>query len=110
MHHRRHQEAQPVHSGLETIAFLHDQGALCQIEPEELLDHTESFLAAHNLHPRVEIEHARDQSAMIGFHVLDDHVIQVPTVQGSTQIFYKELANRFIGSIEEDCLLVQEQV
>ena len=66
---------------LKRVAFFHDHRAFCQVQPKELLDHPEGFLAAHHCYLWVKLNDARNQGAVIRLHVLNDHVIQRTTLQ-----------------------------
>ncbi len=62
------------------VVFLHHHRAVCQIQPEKLLDHYESFLAAEDLCLWIKLKDAWNQGTVIWLHVLDNQVIQFASV------------------------------
>ena len=96
--------------GGEGVPFLHRHAAARHIGVKELADHGDGLGAGHHLGLRVGAEHRPQGGAVVRLHVVDDHIVQRPALEGVLQVLIEMRAHGGVRRVQQDGLLVQQQI
>ena len=112
MHHGGHDKAQAVLAQLQGVALLDQQGGVDGggVTGEESLQHGHGLGVADDLHAGPAQQHGLDHGGMVGFHMVDDQVIQTAAVQRSSHVLQELGAHRNVGGVHQRGFLVQNDV
>jgi len=98
-----------VPAGGDGVPLVHQLGPL-GVGGVELADHVQGLAVADNGGLRVADHQIPQGGGVIGLHVVDEHIVQFPPVQGVFQILKELGLHRPVHRVKENRLLVQQQV
>ena len=108
--HGRVHEGHGVGAEAPGVAFLHF-GDLLGLDGEaELAEDDDRLRGGDDLHFRPAEQDLLDGSGVIGFHVVDDHVVQGAAPEHGLDVFNELASHGPVRGIEENGLLVQQHV
>ena len=110
VNHRRHGEGEGVRAGGQRVALLDDVGAASHIHVEELADHRAGLGGADHRGLRIAAQHVAQRGAMVGLHVVHDHVIQRTAVQHGGQVLLELIGHGVVHRVQQHGLFVQQHV
>ena len=96
-------------AGGQGVPLVHQDGPL-GVGGVELADHVDGLAVAHDAGLGVAEHQVAQGGSVVGLHVVDEDIVQLPAAEGMLQILHKLGLDRSVHRIEEDSLLVQEQV
>ena len=108
--HRRHDEAELVAAGLQAVPFLDQNDALRQIEGEKLRQHSLDLRIADDLRLGIARDQQLQRGGVVGFHVVDDQIIERPPAQRIGDVLQENAVNSLVHRVKEHGLLVQQQI
>ena len=97
-------------SGSQGGFFRHGLDAAGKGRAEELGQETCSLQGGDDLSLGMAAQQFRHGGAMVGFHMLDDHIGQRLAGQGGIQAAEELVRYRFIHAIEQDGLFILDQI
>ena len=96
-----------MRTGCKRISLFYRHGSLREIRSEELFYHSKCLGVSDHLHFRVTAHQIPDHRTVIRFHVIDNQIIQFPSVEHMLQIFKKLSRHGRIDCIQKYRLLIQ---
>ena len=101
VYHRSHDKCVGVSADGQGIAFLDNLCTGVDIKREELLDHGDSLGIADDLCVGITENGICQCCAVVGFHMVDDDVIQLASVQQMSQIVEKDAGYSVVDGIKQ---------
>ena len=95
---------------LKGVAFFDDDRPGVDVKGEELLDHRDGLGVADDLRLGVTEDGLGQRRGVVGLHVVDDDVVQLPAVQQVGDVLKEEAGNRVVDGVEEDGLAAKRKV
>ena len=92
------------------VALFHELHLLYRVSAEKLRDHYRGFVVADDRRLRMAQQKLRERGGMIRLHVVDDHIIERPSVQLVFEIFKKQAAYRLVHGVEKRGLFIAQQI
>lgn len=83
---------------------------LPQVETVELSNELHGFLTSHNPHTGIGPQNVHHCSAVVGLHVVDNQIVQLPAGQYMGHILHILYAHGPVHSIEQHGFIIQEQI
>ena len=98
-----------VPAGGDGVPLVHQLGPL-GIGGVELADHVQGLAVADDGGLRVADHQIPQGGGVVGLHMVDEHIVQLPPVQSVLQILKELGLHRTVHRVKENRLLVQQQV
>ncbi len=95
--------------GAQGVPLLHQHGPLGGA-PVELAEQVHRLPITDDGSPGVADQQVAQGGGVVGLHVVDEHIVQLPAVQGVLQILEELGLDRPVHRVEEHRLLIQQQV
>ena len=76
----------------------------------ELADHVDGLAVAHDPGLRVAEHQVAQSGGVVGLHVVDEDIVQLPAAEGVLQILQELGLDAPVHCVEEDGLLIQEEI
>ena len=108
--HRGADELEGVAPEAEGVPLLDLDGARLGVEVEELPHELEGLGGPHQPQLGVAPHKVGDDGAVVGLHVVDDHVVEVAPAQGEVEVLPELRGHRFVHAVQEAGLLVEDEV
>ena len=108
MHHGRKDEFEGVPARRKFVALLHEQPFARAAAV--IFEHPVYLLIAHNGGFGVAQEHFKKRRRVIGLHVMDDDIVELPAAQNVLHVFEELFGDGMIDGIEERRLLVEKEI
>ena len=110
VHHRRKDEMQLMPAQGQGVLLRYGDRAIAQIQIIELLDEADRLCVADDLHVWKAQCQLFDVGTVIRLHVIDDQIVQRPSVQSGQHIFDKLLADGSVDRVHQTRLFIQDQI
>ncbi len=106
VHHRRHDEGELVPAGAQPVALCDDVVFKRVRQREELSEHGLYLIVAHDGQLGVAQRELLYGRRVVGLHVRDDEVVELPSVQRVGEVFKEGAADGLVDRVEQNGLFV----
>ena len=97
-------------AGREDIPLLHKLNPVLHVKREKLLHQRLRLAVAEDPDIRISSDQLLKRRGVIRLHVMDNHIIKMPSVQHLLHVLKKHCSDSGINRVTQDCLLIQEQI
>jgi len=108
VHHRSHVERQRLAAQIERVALLDlDRAPGDAVKP---FDHLERLGIADDLDVGIDAAQRRDRRRVVGFHVVDDQIINLPFADGLADVGFEAAAEGLFDGVDQGDLFACDQI
>ena len=108
VHHRDHVERQRLAAQIERVALLDlDRAPGDAVKP---FDHLERLGIADDLDVGIDAAQRRDRRRVVGFHVVDDQIIDLPFADGLADVGFEAAAEGLFDGVDQGDLFACDQI
>ena len=109
VYHRHGERLQRMSAEADSFAFFY-LGIIVRLRlPVKLLEELECRLIADESDGRIAFEDFQQGRAVIGFHMVDEYVVELPSVEQSRQVVEKLRSNRVVYGVDDGCFVVIDE-
>ena len=109
MHHGRGDKSKTVFARGKDVPLL-DGFDVRAVEGEEIFHHLHRLGACDDRCPGIALDQPQKCCGVIGFHMVDDKVVEFPSVQRSGNVFQIEIGDGGVHRIEQHRLFIEQQI
>ena len=108
MHHGGEDEGELTSSEGEGVAILHFDFSSADVV--ESAEHSEGLLVAHHLDVGIVFAYQCDRPTVVGFHVVDDEVVDGAVADDLVDILYELCEEVHLDGVDEAHFLIHDEV